>query len=129
MQGDLNRLSKAQLWEIRSADQQKVSFGLILQILEISFNVKQYRQNPDNFKTLVFTLSDGVYSANCILVQNAKKVLDNLTPKPFDVIQANVLYTKRNLVILDWKILREGQNGNIGNPVDLESYDNDGIRR
>ena len=109
-------LSKSIMWDIKANSQTNdVIAGQKLQILEVCFDVEEHRQTP--IKSLAFIASDGVYSDKFVLVNDAKKRIDSLTPKANDIISCNILLHKNNIFCcLDFEILRSDLTSIIGDP-------------
>ena len=115
-------LSKGNMWDIKANSQTNdVIPNQRLQILQVCFDIEEHRQTPA--KSLTFICSDGVYSDKFVLVNDAKKRIDNMTPKTNDIITCNILLHKNNIFCcLDFEILRPDLTSKIGDPQPINEF-------
>lgn len=90
--------------------------NIILQLVEVKFDITQYTQNP-NKSCLPVQVSDGVYQTKVQLVNDAKKKLDENILNKYDIMNCRLLVHKKSIIlIVDYNVIRDDIQRLIGDP-------------
>jgi replication factor A1 len=125
---DVRSLSKSSLWDITnstlnpnaSQSASPIHRGIILQILQILSSDENSNSQPDKPANKFLVLSDSVYCDKFLFYANAAKKFEEMSLKPNDVLQCNIVSTKgKALVVIDFNVTSLSVPSQIGDPTDI----------